>query len=70
MTRPFTPEQLIRMKRLEIMLEAIGEWRRSTCIERDYWRSAARVAIAEFKTRHLIPERLAFETAVARRKVA
>jgi hypothetical protein len=48
------------------MLAAIEEWRRSTCIERAYWRSTARHQIREYKRLHVLPQRQAFREAVAR----
>ena len=47
--------RIIRAHRLDELLAAISEWRRSTCIERAYWRSTARWQLAEFRRLHTVP---------------
>lgn len=69
MTPPYTTAQLIRMQRLDTMLEAIGDFWASTGRERVRCRRFARLAISDFRQWHLIPERRAFEAAVARNKM-
>ena len=56
----------IRAYRLRDMLGAIAEWSHATGSERDFWRATALNRIAEFRRLHLLPERAAFEAAVAR----
>jgi len=51
----------------ELML-CIREFWASTDIEHRYWASRVRIAIREWRTRYEIPERAAFEAAVARSK--
>ena len=59
----------IRAYRLRDMLGAIEEFWRSEGTERDFWRTTALNRISEFRRLHLIPERAAFEAAVARSQV-
>ena len=51
---------------LRDMLSAIAEWSHSEGTERAYWRRNALHDIAQFRRRYLVPERQAFEAAVAR----
>ena len=55
-----------RTQLLRDMLAAIEEHRHATGADRDYWRGIALDQIREFRRRYLIPERAAFEAAVAR----
>jgi len=59
----------IRAYRLRDMLGAIAEWSHATGSERDFWRATALNRIAEFRRLHLVPERAAFEAAVARSQI-
>jgi hypothetical protein len=56
----------IRAYRLRDLVDAIAGWQRSEGTERDFWRRTALSRIAEFRRLHLLPERAAFEAAVAR----
>jgi hypothetical protein len=59
----------MRAQLLRDMLAAIAEWSHATGADRDYWRGIARDQIREFRRRYLIPERAAFEAAVARNQI-
>ncbi|HXI75736.1 MAG TPA: hypothetical protein VNH21_01280 [Steroidobacteraceae bacterium] len=59
----------IRSYRLRDMLGAIEEWRHATGSERDFWRATGLNRIREFRRLHLVPERAAFEAAVARSQI-
>jgi hypothetical protein len=58
----------MRDARIRDMLAAIAEWSHATAADRDYWRGIALDQIREFRRRYLIPERAAFEAAVARNR--
>ncbi len=59
----------MRAQLLRDMLAAIAEWSHATGTERRYWRGIALDQIREFRRRYLIPERAAFEAAVARSQI-
>lgn len=59
----------LREQRLRDALAAVAEYRHATGTDRAYWRRVARVALREFRTLYTIPERQAFERAVAQRAV-
>jgi hypothetical protein len=58
----------LRAQCLDDMLTAIQDWAASTGRTRTLWRRSARYEIARFRRWFLIPERAAFEAAVARRQ--
>lgn len=65
------PPSVIRIMREEClhqMLDCIAMWGRAHGEARDYWRWRAQSAIRDMRRLYLIPERRAFEAAVARSK--
>ena len=57
---------LIRAARLRDLLAAIAEWERASGPDRRYWRYDAQHRLREWRRLHAIPERAAFQAAVAR----
>jgi hypothetical protein len=58
----------LRAQCLDDMLTAIQDWAASTGRTRTLWRQSARYEIARFRRWFLLPERRAFEEAVARQQ--
>ncbi len=59
---------MTRQQRLHDLLQAIADWRGATGACRLRARRNAMAAIREWRTFHLIPERLAFEASVRANK--
>jgi hypothetical protein len=59
-------QHLLRQQALDELLNEIGEWRTASPQFRGFWRRLALHDIARFRRDYLIPERAAFEAAVAR----
>lgn len=55
----------LRAQRHRDLLASIEEYRRATGPDRRYWRRVTRHQIAEWKLLHTVPERAAFQAAVA-----
>jgi predicted HD phosphohydrolase len=60
---------ILRDQRLGELLATIGEWNASIGKERERHRADAIWLLKEWKRRYTIPERAAFELAVAQRKM-
>jgi hypothetical protein len=56
---------MTRAQRLRDMLAAVEEWRHASGGERRIWRRSAMAEIRDWRTLYAIPERAAFEAAVA-----
>jgi hypothetical protein len=59
--------RIVRATRLRDLLSAIEEWRHASGPDRVWWRRDARHRLAEWRRLYRIPERAAFQQAVARR---
>jgi hypothetical protein len=59
----------LRQQALDELLNDLTEYRAASPAFRPYWRRLARHDIARFRRDHLIPERRAFEAAVAASKL-
>ena len=58
--------RLIRAARLRDLLAAVEEWRRASGPDRVWWRHDAQHRLAEWRRLHVLPERAAFQAAVAK----
>lgn len=58
--------RILRDHRRRDMLAAVAEWQRATGPERDYWREEATWRLAQWRRLYRVPERAAFQQAVAR----
>jgi hypothetical protein len=56
---------IIRDQRRRDLIAAVEEWRRASGPDRVWWRRDARHRMAEWRRLHAIPERAAFQAAVA-----
>ena len=62
--------RLIRALRRRDLLASVEEWRRASGPDRVWWRRDARHRLAEWRRLYRIPERAAFQQAVARSRSA
>lgn len=58
-------KRILRDQRLRDLLAAVEEYRRASGPDRTYWRRDARHRLAEWRRLYAIPERAAFQAAVA-----
>ena len=61
---------LLRAARLRDLLASVEEWRHASGSDRVWWRRDARHRLAEWRRLYRIPERTAFQAAVARSQAA
>jgi hypothetical protein len=58
-------KRILRDQRLRDLLAAVEEYRRASGPDRTYWRRDARPRLAVWRRLYAIPERAAFQAAVA-----